>query len=87
MIKTVKVEDLVKYARSCAEESESVILSEKMRREYLMRAEGIRAFLATEEANRKYKPGKDMEWVKYLDKAWEEYDNMIFDSIRRRIYE
>lgn len=77
MIKTVKVVDLVEYARTCVRMSESDILSETTRRIYRRQAEGIRSFLAVEEADRK--SGKDIEWDKQFDKAWDEYDNMIFD--------
>lgn len=81
MIKTVKVEDLVKYARFCVRMSESDILSETTKRNYRIRAEGIRSFLAEEDADRNYKlnTGKDTEWCKYFDRAWEEYNNMIFE--------
>ena len=80
MIKTVKVEDLVKYARNCASFSECDNLSEESKNEFILRAKMIRTFLASEDANRKYKPGtgKDKEWDKYFEKVWEEYDKMIF---------
>lgn len=56
--------------------SESDILSETTKRNYR-----IRSFLAEEDADREYKlnTGKDTEWCKHFDKAWEEYNNMIFD--------
>lgn len=80
MIKIVKVENLVKYARNCASFLESDRLSEKTKSEYRLRAETIRGFLALEEANRKYKPGtgKYKEWEECFDEAWKEYDRMIF---------
>ena len=80
MIKTVKVEDLVKYARNCVLTSNNEKLSDDSRRDFRIRAETIRALLASEDANRKYKPGtgNNKEWDKYFDEVWEEYDKMIF---------
>lgn len=80
MIKTVKVEELIKYARNCTEFAKINSLPNNTKREYTIRAETIRAYLAEEDANRKYKPetGKDKEWSKYFKEVWEEYDNMIF---------
>lgn len=80
MIKTVKVEDLVNYARNCADFAKSDNFSSKLKSDYMSRAETIRAFLALEDANRKYKPGtgKHDERRQYLDKVWNEYNKMIF---------
>lgn len=80
MIKTVKVEDLVKYARNCANLSNSDNISRETKRYYKERAETVRAFLASEDASRKYKPGagKDEKWAEYFNKVWEEYSKMIF---------
>lgn len=80
MIKTVKVEDLVNYARNCAEFAKTDRLSNKIKSEYILRAETIRTILASEDANRKYKPGtgKDKQWNEYFTKVWDEYDKMIF---------
>lgn len=80
MIKTVKVEDLVRYARNCADFAKSDNLSNKLKNDYRLRAETVRAFLASEDANRKYKPGigKNEKWEEYFNQVWDEYDNMIF---------
>ena len=80
MIKTLKVDDLVSYARNCANFAKTDRLSDKTKNEYRLRAETIRAFLASEDANRKYKPGtgKDSQWSEYFNKVWNEYDEMIF---------
>lgn len=80
MIKTVKVNDLVRYARNCADFAKTDRLSNKVKKEYRLRADTIRAFLASEDANRKYKPGtgKDKQWSEYFNKVWNEYDEMIF---------
>lgn len=80
MIKTVKVEDLVRYARNCADFAKSDNLSNKLKNDYTLRAETVRAFLASEDANRKYKPGEGKydEWEQYFNKVWDEYNSMIF---------
>ena len=80
MIKTVKVEDIVKYARNCANFAKTDRLSSELKRDYMLRAETMRALLASEDANRKYKPGsgKDKEWSEYFNEVWDEYNKMIF---------
>lgn len=80
MIKTVKVEDLVRYARNCADFAKTDNLSSRVKNDYIVRAETIRAFLASEDANRKYKPetGNHDKWEQYFNKVWDEYNKMIF---------